>query len=84
MMGETITASGVRDEFLDVLCADEDFVRAEFEAIIAAAWLTPPPVPPARRPATPPTSGVAPVLSWVPVSLERAWCRRTGLAETGR
>ena len=33
------------DAFLDLLCADEELVRAEFEAIIAAAW----PRPPSRR-----------------------------------
>jgi hypothetical protein len=36
-------------EFLDLVLADEDLLRAEFEAIIAAAWQEPPPPP--RRPA---------------------------------
>jgi hypothetical protein len=34
-----------RDAFLDLLCADEELVRAEFEAIVAAEW----PRPPSRR-----------------------------------
>jgi hypothetical protein len=45
----------VGDEFLAVLCADDEFVRAEFDAIIANAWDTPaepapepPRVPPVR------------------------------------
>lgn len=33
------------DEFLDLLCADEELLRAEFEAIVAAGW----PLPPDRR-----------------------------------
>ena len=33
------------DACLELLCADEELVRAEFEAIIAAAW----PRPPSRR-----------------------------------
>jgi hypothetical protein len=32
-----------QDQFLEVLCADEDLVRAEFDAIIAAEWPSPPP-----------------------------------------
>jgi hypothetical protein len=35
-----------RDAFVDLLCQDEDLVRAEFDAIIAAAWPVPP-MPPA-------------------------------------
>ncbi len=33
------------DTFLDLLCADEELLRAEFEAIVAAEW----PRPPDRR-----------------------------------
>jgi hypothetical protein len=33
------------DAFLDLLCADEELLLAEFEAIVAAAW----PRPPDRR-----------------------------------
>src|SRR4051794_21698603 len=38
-----------RDAFIDLLCQDEELVRAEFDAIIAAAWPSPPapPAPPA-------------------------------------
>ena len=32
-----------QDEFLDLWCADEDWVRAEFEAIIEANWDRPGP-----------------------------------------
>ena len=36
------------EEFTDLVSADEDLVREEFEALISAAWQDPPP------PATPP------------------------------
>lgn len=35
------------DEFLDLVCADEDLLRAEFDAIIDATWSPPPARPPA-------------------------------------
>lgn len=38
-----------RDEFLALVCADEDLLRAEFEAIVDENWARPPPVPPNRR-----------------------------------
>ena len=33
------------DEFIELVCADEQLLRAEFDAIIAEAWSTPPPSP---------------------------------------
>ncbi len=48
--GSTATATGGSDEqFLELLCTDEDLLRAEFDAIIAAGWPSPPPAAPARR-----------------------------------
>jgi hypothetical protein len=42
----------IRDAFLDLVFQDEDLVRAEFDAIVAAAWPEPPaPPPPAAPPA---------------------------------
>ena len=35
-------AASVDEQFLDLLCSDEDLLRAEFDAIIAAEWPTPP------------------------------------------
>jgi hypothetical protein len=32
-------------DFIDVVCADEDLLRAEFEAIVAATWPEPPSTP---------------------------------------
>jgi hypothetical protein len=32
------------DEFVDLLCADEELLRAEFDAIVAAEWPGEPPL----------------------------------------
>jgi hypothetical protein len=46
----TTTLSGI-DAFLDVVCGDEDWVRAEFDAIVAANWPgAEPPEPPVPSP----------------------------------
>jgi hypothetical protein len=37
------------EKFLDLLLADDDLIRAEFDAIIAAEWSGSPPSPPRRR-----------------------------------
>jgi hypothetical protein len=34
------------EEFIELLCADEELLRAEFDAIIAAEWPGPPPADP--------------------------------------
>jgi hypothetical protein len=34
------------EQFLELLCGDEDLLRAEFDAIIAAEWPSPPPAEP--------------------------------------
>jgi hypothetical protein len=36
----------VASEFVDLLCRDEQFLRAEFDAIVAAEWPRIPPVRP--------------------------------------
>jgi hypothetical protein len=44
------------EEFLELVCSDEELLRAEFEAIVAAGWPRTPARPPLRRPAgRPPT-----------------------------
>jgi hypothetical protein len=43
----THDALAAEDEFLAILCSDEELVRAEFDAIIAAEWPSLPPDPPA-------------------------------------
>ncbi|HEU4547490.1 MAG TPA: hypothetical protein VFR88_14450 [Microlunatus sp.] len=37
------------EQFLDLLLADDDLLRAEFDAIVAAEWPGPPPNLPRRR-----------------------------------
>jgi hypothetical protein len=38
---------GVDDQFIELMCADEELLRAEFDAIIAEEWAgTPPPTDP--------------------------------------
>jgi hypothetical protein len=46
-----------RDAFADLVYQDDDLVRAEFDAIVAAAWPEPPLPPP---PAAPPAPGDRP------------------------
>ena len=45
---EGVTADGFvdvsADEFVDLVCEDVDWLRAEFEAIVAASWQDEPPV----------------------------------------
>jgi len=41
------------EEFTDLVTADDELVRAEFDALVARLWRTPPPVPPAPPIATP-------------------------------
>jgi hypothetical protein len=43
--GSTATL-GTDEQFLERVYADEDLLRAEFDAIIAAEWPSPPPVEP--------------------------------------
>jgi hypothetical protein len=45
--GDT-TARTVDAQFLDLICSDADLLAAEFDAIIAAAWPTPPADGPGR------------------------------------
>jgi hypothetical protein len=40
--GEAIVERSVDKQFLELLCSDEDLLQAEFDAIIAAEWPTPP------------------------------------------
>lgn len=65
--GEGI-ARTIDEEFLELLCSDEELLRAEFEAIVAAEWPTPPMRPPRPSPAGRPPSPRPP--TW--------WTRRSG------
>lgn len=41
-MRDPAAGESVADEFLDIVCSDEELLAAEFEAIIAANWPAPP------------------------------------------
>jgi hypothetical protein len=45
--GDTI-ARTVDEQFLDLICSDEDLLQAEFDSIIAAEWPDPPANTPGR------------------------------------
>jgi hypothetical protein len=46
--------------FADLVCRDEEWLRAEFDAIVAAEWGTPPPVPPPAPPGPDDRPGAGP------------------------
>jgi hypothetical protein len=54
-MPDTMRPSSVSSEFAELVCADPDWVRAEFDAIVAANFDPPPPHQ--RRPPRPDSSG---------------------------
>jgi hypothetical protein len=49
--------TAVDEDFLALICSDEEFLRAEFDSIIAAAWGSRSRFRP--RPAPPPPQGIA-------------------------
>jgi len=49
-------------EFADIICADPDLLRQEFDALIAASYAR----PPARRPPAPPGTEPPHGRSWPP------------------
>lgn len=67
-----MVAQTLDEEFLALMCEDEDLVRAEFDAIIEANWAEPP-LPPAPRRPVPSTPYRAPLLphgrSHVPIDV---------------
>jgi hypothetical protein len=60
------------EAFVDLVCADDDLVRAEFEAIVAASWVGPPPgptlVPTPRPPERRPPRGEPPAKAKLPLT----------------
>jgi len=55
--GSGHAASAADDLFVELVCADDEWVRAEFAALIDAVWTDPPPREPVQHPAsTPPPS----------------------------
>jgi hypothetical protein len=60
----------VEEEFWALMCEDEELLRAEFEAIVSAAWPDPPDPPPAPTPPTDPAGPVRPMV-WPGFAEER-------------
>jgi hypothetical protein len=54
-MPDTMSPSSASSEFVELVCADPDWVRAEFDAIVAANFDPSPPHQ--RRPPRPDSSG---------------------------
>ena len=58
-LAEEVDGIDTDEAFFELVCADDDLLRAEFEAIVAASWVGPPdwptpvpsPRPPGPRPA---------------------------------
>lgn len=48
--GTAVVTPGTTEQFLELVCADDDLVRAEFDAIIAAEFASPPVHPVADAP----------------------------------
>jgi len=48
--GAAAPAGTTDDAFLDIICHDEELLRAEFDALVAASWDEPPPSPPPAGP----------------------------------
>jgi hypothetical protein len=42
------TARSLDEELVDLVCADEQWLREEFDAIVAREWAVEPPAPPPR------------------------------------
>jgi len=65
--------------FIDLVCADQDLVRAEFDALIRECWPGDPPGPAPHPPARRPRAATAPDQSaWVPATAGVPLARRLG------
>jgi len=61
-MGTVQSSEALESVFIDLICQDDELVRAEFDALVAASWRLPPPEPPAPpRPADQPPGPPAPI-----------------------
>ena len=49
--GSGVSTRTVDEQFLALICSEEDLLQAEFDAIIAAEWPSPPTTTPRRGPA---------------------------------
>ncbi|MCU7727088.1 hypothetical protein ODJ79_25455 [Actinoplanes sp. KI2] len=79
---EAVPGTAAGQAFVDLVCADDELMRAEFDALIAASWPSPPAVPPVppRRPAPwpggpalPPGEAARPPIHHIP---DTSWRRQ--------
>jgi hypothetical protein len=77
-------AGSLQDEFLELVCGDEELLRAEFDAIIAEEWGTrrPPPARPRATSPAPRPHGSAPLTG--PLGLRRRRPRHPGIGGWSR
>ena len=72
-----VTAAPVmQEEFVDLVCADEELLRAAFDEIITAEWPEPPSTPPVKRHARPPSGGRARPRRWAADGVPRGRSHR--------
>jgi hypothetical protein len=60
VIGMTLSTREADAAFADVLCADQQWVAAEFDALISACFGEPPAPPPPAPPRVPPHPGTPP------------------------
>jgi len=61
----TPAAEAKQDAFIDLICQDDDLLRAEFDALIAASWDPPPAAPPPAPPRRPPPGAGPPAAAFI-------------------
>jgi hypothetical protein len=66
VIGMTLSTREAGAAFADVVCADQQWVDAEFDALISACFGEPPAPPPPAPPRVPPHPGTPPPPSWRP------------------
>jgi hypothetical protein len=71
-MPETTAPTSAVPEFVDLVCADLALLHAEFEAIVAANFLTPPPIDRLPRGESGPPMRVPAGLAWLGVNYRDA------------
>jgi hypothetical protein len=80
----TLTTREADAAFADMVCADPQWLREEFDALIAASFSEPPSPPPPAPPRVPPNPGTPPPPSRRPSPVPVAGTAPTAGPEHGR
>jgi hypothetical protein len=72
VIGMTVSTREADVAFADVICADQQWVDAEFDALISASFSEPPAPPPPAPPRVPPRPGIPPPSSRRPPPAQAA------------